>query len=88
MYEDLNICKNKYLLPEQLYDEENSLLFKSIENISVRDQNLYLREQGKGEQDKYAKKIRKISQENGIKVPYFIYKIFKIYSKITRKKEK
>lgn len=88
MYEDLNICKNKYMLPEKLYDEENSLLFKSIENISVRDQNLYLREQGKGEQDKYAKKIRKISQENGIKVPYFVYKIFKMYSKIVRKKEK
>lgn len=83
MYEDLHICKNKQVSPEKLYDEEMSPLFQAIENISVRDQNLYL-----GEQDKYANKIRKLSQERGIKIPYFLYKIFKLYSKIVRKKEK
>lgn len=30
----------------------------------------------------------KLSQERGIKIPYFLYKIFKLYSKIVRKKEK
>ena len=86
MYEDLHICKNKQVSPEKLYDEERSPLFQAIENISVRDQNLYLGEQDK--YDKYANKIRKLSQERGIKIPYFLYKIFKLYSKIVRKKEK
>ena len=63
-----------------VYPEENDPVFQAIERIAVRDQTFYLSAQRPME--KYVRKILDISEKRQVKVPYALYKLFKIYAGI------
>lgn len=86
IYEDLTVENIPDNFVETVYKEEGNKIFQTIEAISVRDQKLYLDHHN--QTDKYLQKIQNLSIKKDIKVPRFLYKIFKLYSKIKHKKHK
>ena len=75
------------------YAEEDNYLFKAIEQIAYRDQLIYLQDKpflktgNAGVPSKYFEKINKLYSKNRVEMPYFIYKLYKIYSQLRKTKK-
>lgn len=94
LYPDIAINKSTNNFSEIKYAEEDSYLFKAIEQIAYRDQLIYLQDKpflnvGKDSiPNKYFEKINKLYFKHRVDVPYFIYKLYKIYLQLIKIKNK